>query len=113
MDARDNQHYEQVLKKLTAKERLIFYEIRDAKSWQEWNESQRNLKIKNFVNSFFNLNNEDVEKLLYQIIRSFNSQINFEKAIRSTEVKAQKHASNIIEIRVDGVSVCKILNIKS
>lgn len=108
MGAIDNQHPERVYKKLTDKERLIFYELRDAKSWQEWNEPQRNLKLKNFVDSFFKLNNDDVKILIYQIIRSLNRQIDVEKAIKPL-ADEKKQTSSVVEIQVNGIPVCQII----
>lgn len=109
MSAADNLHSEQILKKLTPKERLVFYELRDAKTWQKWNESQRNRKLEQFTDSFFKLNCREVKVLLYQVLRSINTNITLIERIYSDQKSVAEPKKNIIEIKVNGVSAFQII----
>lgn len=58
------------IKKLTSKERLTFYECRDARSWEEWNSKQRGRKKEQLARIFNKLGQPNpvdaLERLVYE-----------------------------------------------
>jgi hypothetical protein len=79
------------LKKLSPKQKLTFYECRDARSWEEWNSKQRERKKAQLDRIFKKVGQPNPIDVLAKLVEEKWQEL----TTRSAELKIQKHSEKV------------------
>jgi len=93
------------LRKLTEKERLTFYECRDARSWEEWNSKQRERKRAQLQRIFAKVGQQNPIDVLAKLVDAKWRELSHFKVQECTPEPEQNDA--ISSLYVDGI--CDLL----
>lgn len=92
------------IKKLSPKQRLTFYECRDARSWEEWNSKQRERKRKQLAAIFKTLNQPDPVDELAKLVEAKWKELTTVRRDENEALQPRKKAT-ISRFIVDGIRV--------
>lgn len=100
------------VEKLSPQERLLFYELRDERSWEEWNDKQKKIKMKQFAKAIlriFTENTDDAENLLAEFLKLKMKEINWVKSLfRLATTKANELQTELDQANLSKISTYKI-----
>lgn len=93
------------VKKLTPKERLTYYECRDARSWEEWNSKQRERKKQQLHKIFLKVGQSDPVDVLGQLVAEKWRELSRFRPIVDGPKNPQKDAISTVSV----VGICDLI----